>query len=213
MRVITQPTDLCCQIRNRSKSLLNNGLMNTGGYRLFWQKAACVAFNGDGVDWPGSNSHSFCGRSFTFLLFHVWENWPYMIYVANSRLQDYISPKPITKTLVNVSSPRGPPTALLPLPLCFWGCEKQLKAPPVSAFLLPPLLGNWKPLSIGAGVRPHLQLIFHTAAPLKPQNKTKYWAAKLFSKPLTWFGGHARKVCLFSKIFSRSSSTSQARHG
>lgn len=88
-----------------------------------------------------------------------------MIYLTKSWLQDHILLKPITKTLVNVLSPTGPPTARLPLTLCFWGCKKQLKAPPVSAFLLPPLLGNWKPLSIGAGVQPHLQLIFHTAAP------------------------------------------------
>lgn len=88
-----------------------------------------------------------------------------MIHFNNSSLLSYILLKPITKTLVNAPSPRGLPTALLPLTLCSWGCKKQLKAPPVSPFLLPPLLDNWKPLSIGAGVRPHLQLIFHTAAP------------------------------------------------
>lgn len=100
---------------------------------------------------------SFLFRKNYFI--HVYTN-----SFTNSSLYYYILLKPITKTLVNVSSPRGPPTALLPLTLCFWGCKKQLKAPPVSPFFLPSLLGNWKPLSIGAGARPHLQLIFHTAA-------------------------------------------------
>lgn len=45
------------------------------------------------------------------------------------------------------------------------GCEKQLKVPPVSIFCRSALLRNWKPLSIGSGVGPHLQLIFHTDAP------------------------------------------------
>lgn len=88
-----------------------------------------------------------------------------IIHLTNFWLRNYISPKPITKTPENVSSPWGPPTALIPLTLRSWGSKKQLKSPPVSPFPLPPLLDNWKPLSIGAGVRPHLQLIFHTAAP------------------------------------------------
>ena len=75
--------------------------------------------------------------------------------------------KPITKTVVNVSSPRGPPTALFPLVLCFWGCKKQLKVPPVSPFLLPLLLDNWKPLSIGAGVSTSSTADISHSCPLK----------------------------------------------
>lgn len=62
---------------------------------------------------------------------------------------------------MNVSPPSGLPSALLLVTLCFWGWKKQLKAPPVSPLLLTPLLGNWKPPSIGAGGQPHL----YTAAP------------------------------------------------
>lgn len=102
--------------------------------------------------------------SFIFLTFNKHDK-TYYISFTKSRLLDYISLKPITKTVVNGSPPRGPPTALLPLVLSFWGCKKQLKAPPVPPFLLSVLLDNWKPLSIGAGVQPHMQLIFHTAAP------------------------------------------------
>lgn len=100
------------------------------------------------------------------------------IYLANFCLQNECFLKPITKTFVEVSRPGGAPSALLPLTPYYWGCKKQLKAPPVSAFPLPPLLGNWKPLSIGAGVGPHLQLISHTDAPFGLQNRTKCWTLR-----------------------------------
>lgn len=130
-----------------------------------------------------------------------------MIYLADSCLQNECFLKPITKTFVKVSCPRGAPSALLPLTPYYWGCKKQLKAPPVSAFPLPPLLGNWKPLSIGAGVGPHLQLISHTDAPFGLQNETKCWTLRpivllVFSGRTEW------GVRLCNQIFSTYPTTS-----
>lgn len=57
----------------------------------------------------------------------------------------------------NVSAPSG--AALL------LGLQKAIKGATCFSVPLPPLLDNWKPLSIGVGTRPHLQLIFHTTGP------------------------------------------------
>ena len=124
-----------------------------------------------------------------------------IIHFTNSCLENYISPKPITKTMVDVSSPEDLPQLWSLSRYAPGFPKKQLKSPPVSPFPLPPLLDNWKPLSIGAGVPTSSAADISHSCPLKFWKQTKYWAGKPFYFFFILCGTECRDVLPPNKFF------------